>query len=110
LLLTFGDPLAQVAALDCRKVRSRFEERFTAHRMAKDYVRVYRGLVRHVAQPGRGDELVNAVASLFPICWPDRGTVAVATFAPGSQDAVEPAVIAFLNSDQTVRWAKWLTL
>ena len=59
---------------DRRKVRSRFEERFTARRMAKDYVRVYRGLVRHAAQPGRGtrrpvnrgahvsgDELVNDV-------------------------------------------------
>jgi hypothetical protein len=66
--------LVQVAALDRRKVRSRFEERFTARRMAKDYVRVYRGLVRHAAQPGRGtrhpvnggahvsgDELVNDV-------------------------------------------------
>jgi glycosyltransferase involved in cell wall biosynthesis len=66
--------LVQVAALDRRKVRSRFEERFTARRMAKDYVRVYRGLLRHAAQPGRGtrhpvnggahvsgDELVNDV-------------------------------------------------
>jgi glycosyltransferase involved in cell wall biosynthesis len=66
--------LVQVAALDRRKVRSRFEERFTARRMAKDYVRVYKGLVRHAAQQGRnarhpvnggayvsGDELVNDV-------------------------------------------------
>jgi hypothetical protein len=66
--------LVRVAALDRRKVRSRFEERFTARRMAKDYVRVYRGLLRHAAQPGRGtrhpvnggahvrgDELVNDV-------------------------------------------------
>ena len=66
--------LVQVAALDRRKVRSRFEERFTARRMAKEYVRVYRALVRHAAQPGRGarhpvnggahvsgDELVNDV-------------------------------------------------
>jgi hypothetical protein len=36
--------------------------------------------------------------------------VAVATFAPGDQDAVEPAVIAFLNSDRVLRWMKWLTL
>jgi hypothetical protein len=36
--------------------------------------------------------------------------VAVATFAPGNQGAVEPAVIAFLNSDRIVRWLKWLTL
>jgi hypothetical protein len=37
----------QVAALDRRKVRRRFEERFTAHRMASDYARVYRKLGHH---------------------------------------------------------------
>jgi hypothetical protein len=36
--------------------------------------------------------------------------VAVATFAPGNQDAVGRAVIAFLNSDRVLRWVKWLTL
>jgi glycosyltransferase involved in cell wall biosynthesis len=64
----------RVAALDRRKVRRRFEERFTAHRMATDYVRVYQGLVHHAAQPGRrtkypinggarisGDKLVSDV-------------------------------------------------
>jgi hypothetical protein len=64
----------QVAALDRRKVRRRFEERFTARRMANDYVRAYRGLVYRVAQSGRdikfpvnggarisGDELVSVV-------------------------------------------------
>jgi hypothetical protein len=45
--------LTRVAALDRRKVRRRFEERFTARRMANDYVQVYRSLVRHVAQPAR---------------------------------------------------------
>jgi hypothetical protein len=40
----------QVAALDRRKVRRRFEERFTARRMASDYVRVYRRLVHAVTQ------------------------------------------------------------
>jgi glycosyltransferase involved in cell wall biosynthesis len=39
----------QVAALDRRRVRRRFEERFTARRMANDYVRVYRSLVHHAA-------------------------------------------------------------
>ena len=43
----------QVAALDRRKVRRRFEERFTARRMARDYVRVYRNLVYHAVAPGR---------------------------------------------------------
>jgi len=64
----------QVAALDRRKVRRRFEERFTARRMATNYVRVYQGLVHKAAQPGRrtkypvnggayisGDELVGDV-------------------------------------------------
>ena len=36
-----------------RKVRRRFEERFTARRMATDYVRVYRGLARQAAHPPR---------------------------------------------------------
>ena len=64
----------QVAALNRRKVRRRFEERFTARRMATDYVRVYQGLVYRATQPGRstkypmnggarisGDELVSDV-------------------------------------------------
>ena len=33
--------LPRVMTLDRRAVRRRFEERFTANRMAKDYVRVY---------------------------------------------------------------------
>jgi long-subunit acyl-CoA synthetase (AMP-forming) len=62
----------QVAALDRRKVRRRFEERFTARRMANDYLRVYRGLVYRAARSGHdikypvnggarisGDELVS---------------------------------------------------
>jgi glycosyltransferase involved in cell wall biosynthesis len=39
----------QVASLDRRKVRRRFEERFTAHRMASDHLRVYRKLVHHAS-------------------------------------------------------------
>ena len=37
--------LPQVMALDRRAVRRRFEERFSATRMAKDYLRVYRSLL-----------------------------------------------------------------
>ncbi len=37
--------LPRVMALDRRAVRRRFEERFTAARMANDYVRVYKALV-----------------------------------------------------------------
>ena len=53
--------LVQVAALDRRRVRRRFEERFTARRMAKDYVRVYRSLVRRAAHRTAGiKRLANA--------------------------------------------------
>jgi glycosyltransferase involved in cell wall biosynthesis len=38
--------LPQVLSLDRRAVRRRFEERFSATRMAKDYVHVYRSLMR----------------------------------------------------------------
>jgi glycosyltransferase involved in cell wall biosynthesis len=37
--------LPQVIALDRKKVRQRFEQRFSATRMAKDYIEVYRGLL-----------------------------------------------------------------
>jgi glycosyltransferase involved in cell wall biosynthesis len=37
--------LPHVIELDRRAVRRRFEERFTATRMAKDYVRVYKSLL-----------------------------------------------------------------
>ena len=39
--------LPEVIALDRRTVRRRFEERFSATRMAKDYVNVYLSLLRH---------------------------------------------------------------
>jgi hypothetical protein len=35
-----------VLSLDRRKVRRRFEQRFTATRMAKDYLQVYHSLFR----------------------------------------------------------------
>jgi hypothetical protein len=35
-----------VLALDRRTVRQRFEQRFSATRMAKDYVQVYRSLLK----------------------------------------------------------------
>ena len=52
--------LPQVLALDRRAVRQRFEQRFSATRMAKDYVQVYRSLLKrqslpeHAAAPCRG--------------------------------------------------------
>ncbi len=38
--------LPEVLSLDRRAVRRRFEERFSATRMAKDYLRIYRSLLR----------------------------------------------------------------
>ena len=39
--------LPEVIALDRRTVRQRFEERFSATRMSKDYVNLYRSLLKH---------------------------------------------------------------
>jgi glycosyltransferase involved in cell wall biosynthesis len=41
--------LPQVLALDRRLVRQRFEQRFSATRMAKDYIQVYDSLVKRPA-------------------------------------------------------------
>ena len=35
--------------------------------------------------------------------------VALVTLERANQDAIEQALIAFLNSDRVLRWAKWLT-
>jgi hypothetical protein len=64
---------------------------------------------------GRSRRFENADAAraqVLSIAFHDRCDliVAVATFAPGNQEAVEPAVIAFLNSERVLRWVKWLTL
>jgi glycosyltransferase involved in cell wall biosynthesis len=45
--------LPRVMALDRRGVRQRFEERFTATRMARDYLQVYRSLLERPALPER---------------------------------------------------------
>jgi glycosyltransferase involved in cell wall biosynthesis len=45
--------LPQVLALDRRAVRQRFEHRFSVARMAKDYVHVYRALLRRASLPER---------------------------------------------------------
>lgn len=47
--------LPLVIALDRRKVRLRFEQRFTATRMAKDYVSVYRSLLESSTSVGAGE-------------------------------------------------------
>jgi hypothetical protein len=38
--------VAAVGNLDPRAVRARFEQRFTARRMAEDYIQIYRDFVR----------------------------------------------------------------
>src|SRR5436853_1274874 len=43
--------LPHVLALDRRAVRRRFDQRFTATRMAKDYVQTYRALLKQVRTP-----------------------------------------------------------
>ena len=45
--------MPQVLALDRRAVRRKFEQRFSATRMAKDYVQVYRSLIKQQALPER---------------------------------------------------------
>jgi glycosyltransferase involved in cell wall biosynthesis len=45
--------LPQVLAFDRRAVRQKFEQRFSAARMAKDYVQVYRSLIKGQALPER---------------------------------------------------------
>jgi glycosyltransferase involved in cell wall biosynthesis len=45
--------LPEVLALDRRAVRQRFEQRFSAARMARDYVHVYRSLLKRPALPER---------------------------------------------------------
>jgi glycosyltransferase involved in cell wall biosynthesis len=45
--------MPQVLALDRRAVRQKFEHRFSASRMAKDYVQVYRSLIKQQVLPER---------------------------------------------------------
>jgi glycosyltransferase involved in cell wall biosynthesis len=46
-----GPALSRVLSLDRRVVRQRFDERFSAARMAKDYVRLYRSMLRGAQAP-----------------------------------------------------------
>ena len=57
--------LPQVMALDRRAVRRRFEERFTASRMAKDYVQVYRSLLK----PQTLRQRITAAPNLLSRSW-----------------------------------------
>jgi glycosyltransferase involved in cell wall biosynthesis len=57
--------LPEVLALDRRLVRRRFEERFSASRMAKDYVNLYRRLRRRAA--GHEEKERAPAPSLEPV-------------------------------------------
>ena len=48
--------LPRVMALDRKKVRQRFEQRFSATRMAKDYVGVYRSLLESSKSVGAAEQ------------------------------------------------------
>jgi glycosyltransferase involved in cell wall biosynthesis len=58
--------IPNLLALDRRTIRSRFEERFSAARMATDYVRVYQKILRRNAAPDR-QILARAARSAAPI-------------------------------------------
>jgi glycosyltransferase involved in cell wall biosynthesis len=55
--------LGALLALDRGRVRRRFEERFTAQRMATDYVKIYKSLVP-VAAERRALRLVSSDAAV----------------------------------------------
>jgi glycosyltransferase involved in cell wall biosynthesis len=56
--------LPRVLALDRRAVRQRFEERFSVNRMAKDYLAVYRSLLKQPPAPESQDEGVPLAPAL----------------------------------------------
>jgi len=63
--------LPSVIALDRKKVRRRFEQRFSATRMAKDYVGVYRSLLESSKSVGAAKQdalhrLVNGSSAIIP--------------------------------------------
>jgi glycosyltransferase involved in cell wall biosynthesis len=59
--------LPQVLALDRRAVRRRFEERFSATRMAKDYVQVYRSLMKRPLLLPDADPEIDVTRPLLEI-------------------------------------------
>jgi len=69
------ETLPRVLALDRRRVRARFEERFSAARMAKDYLRIYRSLRRHRTEAA---PTLTPSKSVSETVEPDRGEQFVA--------------------------------
>jgi hypothetical protein len=54
--------LPRVISLDRRAVRRRFEERFISTRMAKNYLRVYKGLLAQVDSKSRAEPAYTVTA------------------------------------------------
>src|SRR6185312_8665489 len=67
--------LPRVVALNRKKVRQRFEQRFSATRMAKDYVAVYRSLLM-VQSEATGEDLplVNNAAPGIQVAYEESGS------------------------------------
>jgi glycosyltransferase involved in cell wall biosynthesis len=67
--------VAEVRQLDRKAIRRRFEERFSATRMTKDYLRLYRAMIRRSADRGGVDvaglAAVSATAHLSSATSPD---------------------------------------
>jgi glycosyltransferase involved in cell wall biosynthesis len=59
-----GSALSRVLSLDRHKVRRRFEERFSATRMAKDYVKLYRAQLRRAEATDETTRLVPDIPEL----------------------------------------------
>jgi len=55
--------MGSVLALDRGRVRRRFEERFTATRMAKDYVKLYRSLIAAEGRRGAADGVASRTST-----------------------------------------------
>lgn len=64
--------LPEVIALDRRAVRRRFEERFTATRMAKDYVNLYRRLLKSANVDGEAVIAPPLAPTIEPIMSPSK--------------------------------------
>jgi hypothetical protein len=60
---------------------------------------------------GRTFRHANGATALLSVAFHDNCdlVVAVATFAAGGRNTIEPGVIAFLNSERVLRWVRWLT-
>lgn len=59
--------LPQMIRFDRRAIRRRFEERFTAQRMANDYLDVYRGMIRSTESiPGRSNRALQGNVIALP--------------------------------------------